>query len=56
MGAVTHAREIRQRWTRRSKRRKQKTRELKKLLQRGRTHPDRVKIAQDFWAKARAKS
>lgn len=56
MGAITHAQDIRQRRTRRSKLKKQRERELKKLLQRGRTHQDRVKIAQDFRAKAGAGS
>jgi len=56
MGAITHAQDIRQRRTRRKKLRKQRARELKQLLQRGRTRQDRVKIAEEFRAKAGAGS
>ena len=48
MGAVTRKKEIRRRRTRRAKRRKRRVRELVRALAKGRTHPDRVRIAQEF--------
>ena len=47
VGAVTRQKEIRQRRTRQAKRRKTRLRELRQALQRGRTHQDRVRIAQE---------
>ncbi len=49
MGAGTRAQELRQRRHRKLKRRKQRLHELFRLLEQGRTHEERVKIAQDFW-------
>ncbi len=52
MGAVTRNQEIRQRRTRRAKRRKLRLRALRQALQKGRTHQDRVRIAQELREKA----
>jgi len=52
MGAVTRNREIRQRRTRRAKRRKLALRALRQALQKGRTHQDRVRIAQELREKS----
>lgn len=54
MGAVTRNREIRQRRKRREKRVKTRLRELKHALQRGRTHQDRVRLAQELREKLAA--
>ncbi|MCS6816575.1 MAG: hypothetical protein N0A16_02745 [Blastocatellia bacterium] len=51
MGAGTRAQELRQRRHRKLKRRKQRLHELFRLLEQGRTHEERVKIAQEFWQK-----
>jgi hypothetical protein len=48
MGAVTRNRDIRQRRVRRQKRRRSRQRELSRALQRGRTHADRVRIAEEL--------
>ncbi len=53
MGAVTRNKEIRRRRKRSEKRRKLRARELKHALQRGRTHQDRVRIAQELREKLR---
>lgn len=53
MGAGTRQQELRQRRHRKEKRRKQRLHQLLELLQQGRTHEERVKIAQEFWQKAR---
>jgi len=52
MGAVTRNKEIRQRRTRKAKRRKQRLRALRQALQKGRTHQDRVRIAQELREKS----
>ena len=52
MGAVTRNKEIRQRRTRKAKRRKLRLRALRQALQKGRTHPDRVRIAQELREKS----
>jgi hypothetical protein len=54
VGAVTRKKEIRQRRTRRAKRRKELLRALRQALQKGRTHADRLRIAQEL--RERAKS
>lgn len=54
MGAVTRKLDIRRRRERRQKRKKKQKKALLRALERGRTHPDRVKIAQDFYEKARS--
>jgi hypothetical protein len=54
MGAGLRRSEIRQRRTRRAKRRRQKLRELRKAIQRGRTHADRVRLAQEMAQKQRS--
>jgi hypothetical protein len=54
MGAVTRNKEIRQRRQRRQKRRKTQLRELKQALQKARTHPDRVRLAQELREKRTA--
>ena len=48
MGAVTRNKEIRQRRTRQKKRRKKLQKQLRQAIQKGRTHPDRVRLAQEF--------
>jgi hypothetical protein len=53
MGAGTRQQELRQRRHRKEKRRKQRLHQLLELLQQGRTHEERVKIAQEFWQKVR---
>ncbi|GEM_PF-961570 len=53
MGAGTRAQELRQRRHRKLKRRKQLLHELFRALEQGRTHEERVKIAQEFWQKLR---
>jgi hypothetical protein len=50
VGDVTRKVDIRRRRTRRQKRRKQLLRALREALAKGKTHPDRVKIAQEFFA------
>ena len=52
MGAVTRNKEIRQRRTRKAKRRKLRLRGLRQALQKGRTHQDRVRIAQELREKS----
>jgi Na+/phosphate symporter len=47
VGAVTRQKEIRQRRTRQRKRRHRRLRELARALQKGRTHVDRVRIAEE---------
>ncbi|GBC77053.1 hypothetical protein HRbin08_00522 [bacterium HR08] len=53
MGAGTRAQELRQRRHRKLKRRKQLLHELFQRLEQGRTHEERVKIAQEFWQRMR---
>lgn len=48
MGAVTRNRDIRQRRGRQQKRRRRRLRELTRALQRGRSHVDRVRIAEEL--------
>jgi Na+/phosphate symporter len=48
VGAVTRKKEIRQRRRRQAKRRRERLRELRQVLQKGRTHQDRVRIAGEF--------
>jgi len=52
MGAVTRNKDIRQRRTRRAKRRKLALRALRQALQKGRTHQDRVRIAEELRQKS----
>ena len=54
MGAVTRQKEIRQRRTRRAKRKRLKLRALKQALAKGRTHQERLRLAQEFRDKATA--
>jgi hypothetical protein len=56
VGAVTRNKEIRQRRTRRAKRRKRQLQQLRQALQKGRTHPDRVRIAQELREKSKSAS
>ena len=48
MGAVTRNKEIRQRRTRQKKRRKRLKKALLQALHKGRTHADRLRLAQEF--------
>jgi len=48
VGAVTRNREIRQRRTRQKKRRKRLKKALVQAVSKGRTHADRVRLAQEF--------
>jgi hypothetical protein len=51
VGAVTRNRDIRQQRTRQRKRRKRRLQELRKALQKGRTHQDRKRIADELRVK-----
>ena len=54
MGAGTRHINIRRRQKRREKREQKQRSGLRKALQRGRTHQDRVKIAEEYWQKLRS--
>jgi hypothetical protein len=57
VGAVTRNRDIRQHRTRQKKRRKRRLQELRQALQKGRTHQDRQRIAEELrekWKSAAA--
>jgi hypothetical protein len=51
---VTRNKEIRQRRTRRAKRRKRRMRQLRQALQKGRTHQERVRIAEELREKSKS--
>ncbi|MGH7823136.1 MAG: hypothetical protein ACREQ9_25535 [Candidatus Binatia bacterium] len=54
MAGGIRGQEIRRRRERRRKRRRQRLRELQQALQKGRTRPDRVRIAQEHRQKSGA--
>ena len=54
MAGGVRASEIHRRRVRRAKRRRQQVKEIKQAIQRGRTHQDRVRLAQEFLQKKSA--
>jgi len=54
MAGGVRASEIHRRRARKAKRRKQKVKDIRQAIQRGRTHPDRVRLAQEFLQKTKA--